>query len=356
LEKKLTVCILFGGQSNEHEVSRCSAVSIIKNIDINKYNIIIIGITKNGEWRMYEGDVDKIASGEWEEGNTSKAIIVPDATIKGIIKIDKNDKVTIAKIDIVIPVLHGLHGEDGTIQGLLELAKIPYVGCDVLSSALCMDKVYTNAIFKMENIPHAEYVVLNSKTYEKRINEIKNVVKEKLGYPCFIKPSRAGSSVGITKAHNDIELVKGLKIAAEVDSKILIEEFIDGRELECAVLGNENPLASVVGEILPGKEFYDYDAKYNNENSKTIIPADISKDISNEIKRYALEAFIKLGCRGLSRIDFFVHKKTNKIYINEVNTMPGFTNISMYPKLFEATKISYSNLIDRLIKLAIDGR
>lgn len=358
MTQKLTVCVLFGGQSSEHEVSRVSAASVINNLDKEKYDIVTIGITKSGKWLLFQGPVEKIATGEWENGRVVKAMITPDATIGGIVRLDEDEErqetiATIGRIDVVFPVLHGLYGEDGTIQGLLEIAKIPYVGTGVLASSLAMDKIYAKHIFKANKIPQADWEVVFKNELD-AMDEVVKRIENKFSYPCFIKPSNAGSSVGITKAHNRAELEEGLKLAVQHDRKILIEEFINGREVECAVLGNEDPKASVLGEIIPGKEFYDYDAKYNDETSQLIIPAELPEDTAKKIREYAIQAFKALDCTGLSRVDFFVHKETGEVYINEVNTMPGFTNISMYPKLWQATGLSYSELLDRLIALAIE--
>ncbi|NLY43067.1 MAG: D-alanine--D-alanine ligase [Clostridiaceae bacterium] len=351
---KITLCVLFGGQSSEHEVSRVSAASVIKNLDKEKYEIVTIGITKDGEWFMYRGPVEKIASGEWEKVNNPRAVLSPDARTGGIIKITDGET-TMARIDVVFPVLHGLYGEDGTVQGLLELANIPYVGSGVLASSLAMDKAYAKLVFKHVGIPQADWEVF----YRNELKEMAQVVdrvEARFGYPCFIKPSNAGSSVGITKAHNRRELEEGLLIAAQHDRKIIVEEFINGREIECSVLGNDEPEASVLGEIIPSREFYDYDAKYNDDTSELIIPASLPEETADKIREYAVKAFKALDCSGFSRVDFFVHKETGEIYINEVNTIPGFTNISMYPKLWEASGLSYTSLLDRLIELALDKK
>jgi D-alanine-D-alanine ligase len=354
MAQKLTLCVLFGGQSSEHEISRISATSVIKNLNKEKYDIVTIGITKDGKWLLYQGPVDKIATGEWENGHVVRAVISPDAKMNGIIKLSE-DEATSAKIDVVFPVLHGLHGEDGTMQGLLELAQIPYVGPGVLASSVAMDKAYAKLIFKYAQIPQADWEVV-FKTELDNMEQVVNRIESKFSYPCFIKPSNAGSSVGITKAHNRAELEEGLKLAAQHDRKILVEEFINGREIECSVLGNEDPKASVLGEIVPGREFYDYDAKYNDDTSRLIIPAQLPEDTTNKIRAYAVRAFKALDCTGLSRVDFFVHKETGEVYINEINTIPGFTSISMYPKLWEASGLSYSELLDKLIELAIQKK
>ncbi|WP_058485870.1 D-alanine--D-alanine ligase family protein [Defluviitalea phaphyphila] len=350
MNKKKTVVVLFGGQSSEHDISLLSAKNIISNIDTDRYSILMVGITKEGKWLLYNGSIDNIKPREWEK-HASPAFISPDATQKSLIKINKN-KFEAIPIDVVFPVLHGLYGEDGTVQGLLEMARIPYVGCGVLASSISMDKVYTKIIAEKQGIDQADYVV----AYKKELKEIDKVVSKiesSLDYPCFIKPSNAGSSVGITKAHNREELIKGLNLAAVHDRKILVEEAIIGREIECAVLGNEEIRASLVGEIISAGEFYDYDAKYNNEESKTIISPDLPREIVEEIREKAIRIFKAIDGQGLSRVDFFVEKDTNKVIFNEINTMPGFTPISMYPMLWENMGISKKELVNKLIELAL---
>ena len=256
-------------------------------------------------------------------------------------------------VDVVFPVLHGPNGEDGSVQGLLQLANVPYVGCDILSSAAGMDKEFSKLVFNNAGIPQADYIKVMRSEIEGSIPFLINQVSEKLGWPCFVKPANAGSSVGVSKVRSPEELEQALKDASKYDTKILIEEFIKGKEIECAVLGNENPIASVVGEIVPSNEFYDYNAKYIDGKSDTIIPADIDSDIVEQVRDYAVRAFKALGCSGLSRVDFFA-TETGQVILNEINTMPGFTSISMYSKLWEASGISYSDLITRLIDLAFE--
>lgn len=334
--RKLNLGIIYGGMSTEHEVSIASAKSVISNLDKNKYEIQEIYITKEGKW------LDK-----------------EEKPIENIFSYLK-------KFDVVFPVLHGLYGEDGTIQGLLEMLKIPYVGVGVLGSAVGMDKVYSKIVFEKAGILQAKYAYIKKKkdryTYvlddfeelELPLKEICKKINEKIEFPMFVKPSNSGSSVGINKAHNIKELEEYIEYAGKFDTKILVEENINAREIECAVLGNDNPKASYIGEILPADEFYSYEAKYKNVESKTQIPVNISKEISNKIRRLAVKAYKALDCQGLSRVDFFVEKETEKIYINEINTMPGFTNISMFPKLWEYSGLRYSELLDELIKLALE--
>jgi D-alanine-D-alanine ligase len=366
MSDKKRVMVIFGGQSSEHEVSRISATSIINNMDKNKYDISLVGITKEGRWLPYNGPVEKIASGEWEEiavsemvksipyrDNIINAIVSRGASSEALIKPGKEGS-NERPVDVVFPVLHGCNGEDGTIQGLFEMAGIPYVGCGVLGSALGMDKIYAKIVFEKAGIPQADYLYFTRKEINDNSEQAADLIEQKFKYPVFVKPSNAGSSVGITKAHDRKELIEGLKLAIIHDRKVLIEEFINGREVECAVLGNDNPIASTVGEIVPSNEFYDYNAKYIDGNSKTIIPANLPADTITKIREYAVKAFKALDCAGLSRVDFFVHKETGEVYINEINTLPGFTNISMYPMLWEASGIPYSELIDKLIDLAIE--
>ena len=343
---KIRLGVIFGGMSTENEVSCVSGTSIIKHLDKDKYDIFPIYIDKVGNWYNIKiEDLDIV-----EELKNKEHI----DNITGYLK----------QMDVVFPVLHGLYGEDGTIQGLFELLKIPYVGCGVLASSIGMDKVYTKIIFDKAKINQAKYIYIRK--YNERyiyiddkfneeilnIEDITKVITQKLKFPVFVKPSNSGSSVGINKAHNLEELKIAIQEAGEYDNKILIEEGIVGKEVECAVLGNEDVISSCVGEIRAADEFYSYDAKYNNENSKTLIPAQISEEKSKEIQKLAIKAFKAISGKGLSRVDFFIEDKTEKVYINEINTLPGFTNISMYPKLFEAVGIKYEELLDKLIELA----
>ena len=341
--KKLGV--IFGGMSTENKVSCVSGASVIRNLNKEKYEIFPIFIDENGKWFKVKMQAD------------------------GEIKIDDKEQIEniveyIKQMDVIFPVLHGLYGEDGTIQGLFELLKIPYVGCGVLASSVGMDKVYTKIIFDKAEINQTKYVYIrkyddkyiyvddsfNEKIME--LNEVSDLVTEKLNFPMFVKPSNSGSSVGISKASNLEELKNAIVEASKLDKKILIEQGIDGREVECAVLGNEDVVSSCVGEIIAADEFYSYDAKYKNQESKTLIPAEISDDKSEEIRKLAIKAFKAIDGKGLSRVDFFIENGTGKVYINEINTLPGFTSISMYPKLFEQVGVEYSELLDRVIDLA----
>ncbi len=347
---KKRLCVIFGGQSPEHEVSRKSVTSVLNNLNKDKYDIDVVGITKDGEWYLYTGDWSNIIGGEWEADTANKthAVISPDAKDKALLVFTDNG---VEKIhpDVIFPVLHGEYGEDGTVQGLFELSHIPYVGMGVLASANGMDKVYSKMVFSSADIPQADWVVY------RRGDDIvacMDEIEKKLGYPCFVKPACTGSSVGVGKAHDRAELEKALAYAAQFDRKVLIEENIDGHEVECAVLGNDDVKAAEVGEIKPTVEFYDFDAKYNDNSTELQIPADIPADTKKKIQEYAVKAFKALDGQGLTRVDFFIKYSDGSIVLNEVNTLPGFTNISMYPKLWDACGVGYSELLDRIIALA----
>lgn len=359
---KRRIAVIFGGQSSEHEVSRVSAESVLKNIDREKYDVVMLGITRDGRWLAYDGPVGLIGTGEWQglaeaQAKAGRQGLLPKASessARGILMAagaENSDK----KIDVVFPVLHGCNGEDGTIQGLFELANVPYVGCGVLGSALGMDKAYARIIFEKEGIPQCKYLVFSRKQIKMEQEEVIAKVEQTLPYPCFVKPSNAGSSVGVSKAHDRAELEAALELAARYDRRILVEEFLDAKEAECAILGNDDPIASTVGEVVPCNEFYDYEAKYQSgDSSEVIIPARLPDATIQKIREYALRAFKALDLSGLSRVDFFVHKDTGAVYINEVNTLPGFTSISMYAKLWEASGIPYGKLVERLIDLAVE--
>lgn len=346
---KKTIAVLFGGVSSEHDISTVSAKCILSNIYKEKYNLVLVGITKEGEWFLFNDDINMLPNDEWLNSKSlKKAFISPDTSIHGIVTEDGEQ----IYIDAVFPVLHGKNGEDGTIQGLFQLAQIPFVGCDATSSGVCMDKGITNAVFDAVGIKQAKWTAFSEYEYRKVPDKYIENAAEMLSFPIFVKPANAGSSVGISKAANAEELKKGIEIAFKEDKKVVLEEFIDGFEVECAVLGNENPIAAEVGEILAAADFYDFDAKYNNPDSQTLIPARLSEEKRNEIRSIALKAYKALGCEGLSRVDFFVRKDSGEVLLNEINTIPGQTPISMYPKLFDAVGITYPELIDRLIELA----
>ena len=342
--------MIFGGQSSEHDVSCVSAANVIDGLREDKYDIYRIGITKEGKWLFVE-DTDSIRDGSWVEG-TVTAVISPDHGKKGIWKVTGND-VEVIPIDVAFPVLHGKFGEDGTIQGLFELAGIPYVGCDVLASAASMDKISTKIFADRIGVRQAAYVADIARDLSEKEETIAKV-EEKLGYPVFVKPSNAGSSQGVSKAHNREELEKALALAKKHDHRVLIEETIIGREVECAVLGGQNPKASPVGEILAAAEFYDFDAKYNNAESKTVIDPDLPDEVKEKIRTNAVAVFRAVGGFGLSRVDFFVEQGTNEVIFNEINTLPGFTNISMYPMLWKAGGFEKEELLDQIIALAFE--
>lgn len=351
---KKNVAIIFGGNSSEHEVSKVSASSVIDNLSSDKYNLVLIGITKSGNWFLYNGPKSDIANGSWENHSENKvAFICPDASVGGLVVLD-NGKESIIKIDVIIPVLHGKNGEDGTIQGLLQLSGIPFVGCYTTAASACMDKVITNIMLEYAKIPQAKFTWFYSYDFIKSPEECLDKTENELTYPVFVKPANAGSSVGVSKATNRSELKKAIEIAIKEDNKILIEQGINGQEVECAVLGNDSPVASVVGEIAPSNEFYDYEAKYLSGTSNLYIPAHISDEAAERIRELAIKAYRLMGCSGLSRVDFFVEKETGEVMLNELNTFPGFTSISMYPKLMNASGVCYSELLDKLIDLAYE--
>ena len=346
--------ILFGGVSSEHDISLISAKSVIENTPKDKYDIITVGITKDGRWYLYTGDVENLPEDKWlcDKDKLKPAVISPDRADHGIIVLgEKTEKI---KVDVVFPVLHGKNGEDGAVQGLLQLAGIPFVGCDMISSACCMDKVITNTLLDEAGIAQAKWLGLKEHEYKENGEEFIKKAEEYLGYPIFVKPANAGSSVGVSKAADKDSLKRAIAKAFKEDTKLVLEEGITGKEIECAVLGNEEPIASLVGEIESCNDFYDYDAKYINEASKLYIPARIEQKISDEIRETAVRAYKALGCSGLARVDFFVREGDNKVLLNEPNTIPGFTSISMYPKMFQKSGVEYPELIDRLFMLACE--
>lgn len=346
--------ILFGGVSSEHDISLISAKSVIENTPKDKYDIITVGITKDGRWYLYTGDVENLPEDKWlcDESRLTPAVLSPDRADHGIIVL--GEKAKKIKVDVVFPVLHGKNGEDGAVQGLLQLAGIPFVGCDMISSACCMDKVITNTLLDEAGIAQAKWLGLKEHEYKENGEEFIKKAEEYLGYPIFVKPANAGSSVGVSKATDKGSLKRAIDKAFKEDTKLVLEEGITGKEIECAVLGNEEPIASLVGEIESCNDFYDYDAKYINEASKLYIPARIEQKISDEIRETAVRAYKALGCSGLARVDFFVREGDNKVLLNEPNTIPGFTSISMYPKMFQKSGVEYPELIDRLFMLACE--
>lgn len=350
---KKKVALLFGGVSSEHEVSCMSVASVYENIDREKYDPQLLGITKGGKWFLYYGDIENVRQNKWTEDakNLKRAFICPDRSVHGIM-VEEGPTMFPHRIDAVFPVLHGRNGEDGSMQGLLEIAGIPYVGCRVLSSALCMDKDVCHAVLKNAGVPQVKWL-----TFMKGcdLGEAFRTVTAELGYPVFVKPANAGSSVGITKAKSEAELDAAFNLAFANDRKIIVEAAVKNPiEVECAVFGNGELTVGGPGEIVPADEFYSYDAKYFNAESKLYIPARLPEEKAEEIRETAKRAYRVLGCRGLTRVDFLVDRETGEVVLNEPNTLPGFTNISMYPKLMMAAGMSYKGLISGLIELAAE--
>lgn len=345
--------VIFGGCSSEYAVSLRSSASVLRNIDNSKYNVITLGITRQGGWYLYTGDIDSIENDTWfHDDLTTPAVLSPDKNDKALIVLNDEGAYEKIAIDVIFPVLHGKNGEDGTIQGIFELSGIPYVGCGLLASAMCMDKAVTNTLADEAGIDGAKWAAFTEAEYKAGKVDL-SAIENKLGYPIFVKPANAGSSVGITKAHNHTELLGALDVAFENDYKAVLEETLVGREIECAVMGNEEPVASCIGEILPTAEFYDFDAKYVDNSTGLAIPADLPVDVSEKVREAAVNAYLTMGCRGLSRVDFFLCDD-GRICLNEINTLPGFTSISMFPKLFGQVGIPYSELLDKLIEYAED--
>jgi D-alanine-D-alanine ligase len=355
-QKKIRLAVLFGGRSGEHEVSLMSAASLIQAADKSKYEIIPIGIDKNGRWLIGGEAMALLSRGEMTldlpqsaAASTSGAMMLLDPIQDGTLRLADQT------IDVVFPALHGTYGEDGSVQGLLELVNVPYVGAGVAGSAVGMDKALMKALFRDAGLPILDFVVMKRKDLDHDPQACVRRVENRLGYPCFVKPANLGSSVGISKVHQRDGLILALELAARYDAKILVEAAaIDAREIEVSVLGNDSPSASVVGEIIPSREFYDYEAKYKDARSQLIIPARLSAECTRRVRDMALAAFQACDGAGLARVDFFVHRTSEAIWLNEINTMPGFTSISMYAKLWEATGLSYSALIDRLVELALE--
>jgi len=357
LAKKTRVALIFGGRSVEHEVSLTSAVGIIKNIERKKFDLLPVKITKEGNWLLFD-NVNTLQSIKDLKKNPTTQIVIGDTSSPGLIRINTGKKNNcsvnsfIEPVDVVFPILHGSFGEDGTIQGLLKMADLPFVGCDVLASAVAMDKIIAKQLFFQNDIPSVDFIWFLRKSWKHSSHVIKQGVEKEIGFPCFIKPANSGSSVGVLKAHTKDEFSTFVDEACCYDRKILVEKYINARELECSVLGNDKPKSSSIGEIIPSKEFYDYKAKYIDDSTELVIPADIPEKTAAKIKTLAIKAFKALDCSGMSRVDFLLEKKTSHLYVSEVNTIPGFTPISMYPKLWEISGISYSELITQLIELA----
>lgn len=347
---KQNILIVFGGVSSEHDVSLMSAYAILDNIDKDKYIVHKLGVTKTGDMLYYTGDNHRIKDNTWFNFDCTPCVISPNRLHHGIILLEKNE---IIRIEAVFPIIHGKNGEDGTLQGLLSFANIPYVGCDYTSSANCMDKANTHILLDNANIKTAKYVAIREYDYSIEQDSFISIVEQDILYPCFVKPAKSGSSVGVSKATNNKELQLAIGLAFKEDSKILVEEAINGIELECAVMGNTNLTASCIGEIEPCNDFYDYDAKYLAMKTKTFIPARIEDSVSDTIRELSLKAYKTMECSGLARVDFFL-TPTGEIYLNEINTIPGFTSISMYSQLMQASGVEFKTLITSLIEYAIE--
>ena len=346
---KLSLAVIFGGVSSEHEVSRMSVTSILENLSNERYEVHMVGITKEGRWLLYTGPVEDILSGAWEQGPVTPAFLSPDPSVHGLVAL-RDGKAETIHVDVIFPALHGKNGEDGTIQGLFQLSGIPYVGCDTESSAICMDKAVTHSLLSSADIEQAHYLWFYADRFDAAPDTIKNKIQARLDFPVFVKPSNAGSSVGVSKVERFEDLDQAIRKAAREDKKVVVEEGITGQEVEVAVLGNRDCDASIVGEIGASAQFYDYDDKYINGTSQLYIPARIPQEVSEKIRQTAVRAYRLLGCSGLARVDFFVTAGDNRVILNEINTLPGFTSIS---KLWMAMGLSYGELLDKLIELAL---
>ncbi|HEV7662897.1 MAG TPA: D-alanine--D-alanine ligase family protein [Chloroflexota bacterium] len=358
--RRLRVLVVFGGRSGEHEVSLQSARAVMAALDSAGYEVVPLGITRSGRWLVGGDPLHALSSGE--SGGEQAVSMLPEPGRTGLVALPECEDglqpigggSPIGSVDVVFPVLHGTFGEDGTVQGLFELAAMPYAGAGVLGSSLGMDKVIQKTLWRGMGLPVVDFLTVSRREWERDPEDVLNRIEAGLSYPCFTKPANLGSSVGVSKARTRAELSEGLAMAARYDAKLLVEQGIDARELEVGVLGNDEPTTSVVGEILPGADFYSYEAKYLDSGSQALIPADIEPNISGEVRRIAIEAFKGIDASGLARVDFFLDRNSGKLYLNEINTMPGFTEISMYPKLWAATGVSFPELVRRIAELAIE--
>jgi len=355
MPKKIRIGVVFGGRSAEHEVSLVSAASVMAALDRERYEVLPIGITPEGRW-LSRADAVKLLKDKAPVAHLPEHVLLPDPRKGGLTPINStSEEAFVQSIDVIFPVLHGTCGEDGAIQGLFELADIPYVGAGVLGSAVGMDKIIAKQLLKQAKVPVAADVWFLASEYAANAKKWISTIEGTLRYPCFVKPANLGSSVGISKAHNRAELQAAIALACEYDRRVLVERSIpNAREIEVSVLGNDHPVASVPGEVIPSNEFYDYDAKYVDGKTQTVIPARLGAGAAARLRRFAVQAFRALDCAGMARVDFFVQQKTGRIVLNEVNTIPGFTPISMYPKLWEASGLPYPLLLDRLIALALE--
>jgi D-alanine-D-alanine ligase len=355
---KIRVGLVFGGRSGEHEVSLSSAQGIMKAIDAEKYEVVPIGITKEGQWIASGDPMKALTTGNAKDSRRAALLAEPSA--RGLISLEERasvkalQAVTLSQLDVVFPILHGPFGEDGTVQGLLELAGLPYVGAGVTASSVGMDKAIFKDVMQAHGLPIVRHILVKRREWESHPDRTVDRIESEVGYGCFVKPANLGSSVGISKASNRPELRKALSCAARYDRKIVVEVAVDARELEVSVLGNDEPMASIPGEIIPCNEFYDYAAKYIDGRSELLIPAPIPDETAGFVREMAVDAYRAIDCAGMARVDFLLDRDTNQVFLNELNTLPGFTPISMYPKLWEASGISYTELIDRLIQLALE--
>ncbi|MFL7838483.1 MAG: D-alanine--D-alanine ligase family protein [Candidatus Promineifilaceae bacterium] len=359
-KRKIRVGVLFGGRSGEHEVSLMSARSVISAMDPERYKIVEVGITKDGQW-ITGPAMAQLQAGD---SNACPAAFLPDPQSSALMQVEsKNKQVAelseVSELDVIMPILHGTYGEDGTVQGLLELASLPYVGAGVVGSAVAMDKAIFKYVMEANGIPVVDWKLVTEEMWRSHSQGVLDAIEAKLEYPVFTKPANLGSSVGISKCHNRTELESGIEEALQYDRRLVVEQGIAARELEVAVLGNDDPIASIVGEIRPRREFYDYVAKYiapagSEDESELLIPAEIDEEMSNAVREMAVRAYEAIDCAGMGRVDLMLDRDSGLLFMNEINTIPGFTKISMYPKLWEATGLSYSALLDRLIELAIE--
>lgn len=350
--EKMRVAVVFGGKSGEHEVSLRSAASVIDALPEDKYEVVLVGITKTGRWVLGEAAASLLAGQAEAPG---ERLVLPADPERGLIEVDlATGRVRWERVDLVFPVLHGTFGEDGTIQGLLEMADLPYVGAGVAASAVGMDKVLMRDLYRQSGLPVVDSDFYLRSRWRREPERVLDEVEARFGYPCFVKPANLGSSVGVSKAHDRAELAEAVALAARFDRKVLVEQAVNAREIECSVLGNDEPIASVPGEIVPSREFYDYAAKYIDEDSQLVIPAKLDSATAARVQDLAVRAFKAIDCAGMGRVDFFLDRDDGRLYVNEINTIPGFTSISMYPKLWEASGLPYPRLLDRLLQLALE--
>ncbi|MHB1130785.1 MAG: D-alanine--D-alanine ligase family protein [Chloroflexota bacterium] len=348
---KLRVAVVFGGKSGEHEVSLRSAACVIEALPKDKYEVVPVGIDKAGRW-LLGAAAEALLRGE--PVPATQRLVLPSDPENGLVEVDLSaGSVRRERVDVVFPVLHGTFGEDGTMQGLLEMADLPYVGPGVAASSVGMDKALMRAIFRDAGLPVVDSACYLRGQWREQPEAVLDAIEERFGYPCFVKPANLGSSVGVSKAHDRAELRVAMALAARYDRKVVIEQAVNAREIECSVLGNEHPVASIPGEIVPSREFYDYEAKYLDEDSRLLIPAPLDSATVARVQELAVRVFTALDAAGMGRVDFFLDRDTGKVYVNEINTIPGFTNISMYPKLWEASGMPYAELLDQLIQLAL---